>query len=64
MFTDTFRKYTVELLNGERLIGYHPESFRHDGDLVQYVETDGQVQVFDASSVARVVSVVIPPGKH
>lgn len=59
-----FRRYTVELLNGERLIGYHPECFYLEGDLVQYVEPDGTAQAFDALSVARFVSLVVPPGAH
>jgi hypothetical protein len=59
-----FQRFTVELVNGERLIGYHPECFRMEDDLVWYVEPDGTAQAFDASSVARLVSVVIPPGAH
>jgi hypothetical protein len=59
-----FRRFTVELVNGERLIGYHPEAMMLEGDLVRYVEPDGTVQFFDASAVARVVAVVAPPGSH
>ena len=59
-----FQKYTIELMNGERLIGHHPEVFDLIGDLVVYVEPDEVVQAFDASSVARFVSVVVPPGAH
>jgi hypothetical protein len=58
-----FQPYTIELMNGERLIGYHPELFVLEGDLVRYEE--GTVTTyFDASCVARVVDVVIPLGKH
>jgi hypothetical protein len=60
-----FKRFTVELVNGERLIGYHPEAFYLDADgLATYLEPDRTVQVFDAASVARLVSVVIPPGAH
>jgi hypothetical protein len=59
-----FQRYTIELLNRERLIGYHPECFRLEGDLVEYVEPDGVAQAFDATSVARFVSVVVPPNAH
>lgn len=31
-----FRRFTVELMNGERLIGYHPEIFMVEGDLIVY----------------------------
>ena len=59
-----FRKYTIELVNGERLIGHHPEAFDLKRDLVVYVEPDYVTQAFDASSVARFVSVIVPPGAH
>jgi hypothetical protein len=59
-----FRRFTVELTNGERLIGYHPEIFLVEDDLIVYEERDGTVTYFDASCVARIVNVVIPPGKH
>ena len=58
-----FRRFTVELMNGERLIGYHPEIFILEGDSVIY-EEDGTFTYFDASCVVRVVDVVIPLGKH
>lgn len=59
-----FKRFTVELVNGERLIGYHPEIFIFRDDLVIYEEQDGTLTYFDASCVARVVDVAIPPGKH
>lgn len=59
-----FRRFTVEFANGERLIGYHPELFVVIGDLIAYEEEDGTVTYFDATSVVRVVNVVIPVGKH
>lgn len=59
-----FRRFTVELMNGERLIGYHPELFVIADDLVIYEEEDGTKTYCDASCVVRVVNVVIPPGAH
>lgn len=59
-----FRRITVELTNGERLIGYHPELFLVRDDLIVYEERDGTITYFDASCVLRVVNVVIPLGKH
>jgi hypothetical protein len=59
-----FRRFTIELLNGERLIGYHPELFVLVGELVRYEEAGDIFTYFDASSVARIVNVVIPLGKH
>ncbi len=57
-----FRRCTVELVNGVRLIGQHPECFRiEDGGLVVYVEPNGDIQAFDASAVARFVSAVLSP---
>jgi hypothetical protein len=55
-----FRRFTVELVSGERLIGYHPELFIVEEDLVSYEEEDGTITYFDASCVARVVNVVVP----
>lgn len=59
-----FQRFTVELVNGERMIGYHPELFIFEGDLVHYVDDEHTIQFFDATSVLRVVNVVIPPGAH
>lgn len=59
-----FRRFTVELTNGERLIGYHPESFIVEGDLVIYEEDAETFTYFDASCVVRVINVVVPLGKH
>lgn len=60
-----FRTFTVELVGGERLIGYHPELFDTDGDLYIYelTEATGIRTYFDSSCVARVVNIVIPPGE-
>jgi hypothetical protein len=55
-----FQRFTVELVNCVRLIGYHPEVFVQDGDLVSYTDVDGGEQLFDASCVARVAPFVIP----
>jgi hypothetical protein len=33
-----------------------------DDDLATFAEPDGTVQLFDATSVARFISVVVPPG--
>jgi hypothetical protein len=51
-------------MNGERLIGYHPEIFLVEGDLIVYEERDGTFTYFDASCVVRIVDVVIPLGRH
>jgi hypothetical protein len=59
-----FRRFTVELVNGERLIGYHPELFILEDDLVIYEDEDGEFTYFDATCVARVVNSVIPHGRH
>ena len=59
-----FEGFTVELVNLERLAGHHPEAFEISDDLVTHVERDGTTHLFDASCVARLVSVVIPDGKH
>jgi hypothetical protein len=45
-----------------RLASRHPEAIRMDDDLATFAEPDGTVQLFDAASVARPVSLVIPPG--
>ena len=57
-----FEYFTVELVNGVRLISRHPEAIRMEEDLAVYVEPDGTIQLFDATSVARLVTQVIPPG--
>ena len=60
---EPFCKFTVELISGVRVIGYHPELFIVENDLVRYEEEDGTTTYFDASCVLRVVNVVIPVGK-
>ena len=55
-----FEPFTVELVTGLRLISRHPEAIILEGDLAVYVEIDFTVQLFDAASVARLVSRVIP----
>lgn len=57
-----FRPFTVELVTGLRLIARHPEAIILEGDLALHVEIDETVQMFDAASVARLVSQAIPPG--
>ncbi len=57
-----FRAFTVELLNGVRIVSKHPEAIRVEEDLAVFTEPDGTVQLFDASSAARFVSQAIPPG--
>ena len=59
-----FRPFTIELVNGERMIGHHPEFFILEDDLVRYEEEADTVTYFDASCVARIINVVIPLGKH
>lgn len=61
---DPFHFYTIELVNGERLIARHPEAVLVEEDLAIFTEPDGTTQLFDASSVARLVSLVVPPGAH
>ena len=57
-----FRRYTIELLNGARMIAYHPEIIVMEGDLVIYEEDPDVTTYFDATCVAQVVDVVIPHG--
>ena len=57
-----FLPFTVELVNGTRIISRHPEAIRMEDDLAVYVEGEGTTQLFDAASVARFVSQVIPYG--
>lgn len=58
-----FLPFTVELINRVRLVSTHPEAIIFwRGDLVVWVETEDTNQYFDATSVARVVSVAIPHG--
>lgn len=60
--TVPFRAFTVELLNGVRLATRHPEAVILYGDLAVYVETDFTTQLFDASSVVRIIDLVVPHG--
>jgi hypothetical protein len=60
--TRPFQAFTVELLNGVRLTAFHPEAIILDRDVVVYIERDLTEQYFDASSVVRVVDLVVPPG--
>jgi hypothetical protein len=57
-----FLPFTVELVNGIRIVSKHPEAIRMEEDLAVYTEPDGTAQLFDALSVARFVSQAIPPG--
>lgn len=57
-----FLPFTVELVNGARLVSRHPEAIRMEEDLAVYTEPDGTTQLFDAASVARLVSQAIPLG--
>jgi hypothetical protein len=57
-----FLPFTVELVNGIRIVSRHPEAIRMEGDLAVYTEPDGTAQLFDTSSVVRFVSQAIPPG--
>lgn len=57
-----FQPFTVELLNGVRLVALHPEAIILDGDVAVHIERDLTEQYFDAASVVRVVDLVIPPG--
>ena len=57
-----FLPFTVELMNGIRIVSKHPEAIRMEEDLAVYVEPDGTAQLFDAGSVARFVVQAIPPG--
>ena len=46
-------------MNGQRLIGHHPECFRiEEAGLVVYVLPNGEIQAFDATAVARFLSAV------
>jgi hypothetical protein len=56
-----FRPFTVELVNRARLIARHPEAIVVEQDLAVFTETDGTTQLFDAASVARLVTQAIPP---
>jgi uncharacterized alpha/beta hydrolase family protein len=57
-----FLPFTIELMNRTRIVSRHPEAIRMEGDLAVHVESDGTVQLFDATSAARFVSQAIPPG--
>jgi hypothetical protein len=57
-----FRPFTVELVNRARLIARHPEAILMEEELAVFAEPDGTTQLFDATSVARLVTQVIPPG--
>lgn len=57
-----FLPFTVELMNGIRIVSKHPEAIRMEADLALYTEPDGTAQLFDAGSVARFVAQAIPPG--
>jgi hypothetical protein len=57
-----FLPFTVELVNGIRIVSKHPEAIRMEEDLAVFVEPDDTVQLFDALSVARLVAQAIPPG--
>jgi hypothetical protein len=59
---EPFEPFTVELVNGIRLISRHPEAIILVGDLAVYVEPDRTEQYFDASSVARIIDLIVPPG--
>lgn len=57
-----FESFTVELVNGVRLISRHPEAIILIGDLAVFGELDDNTEYFDATSVVRVVPGEIPPG--
>lgn len=57
-----FRPFTVELVNGARLISRHPEAMILHGDLAVFTELDRETEYFDATSAVRLVPYAIPPG--
>ncbi len=60
--TQPFLPFTVELVNGVRLVARHPEAIILSDELALFTELDDQTEYFDASSVVRLVQYAIPPG--
>jgi hypothetical protein len=57
-----FQPFTVELVNGGRLVSRHPEVIILSGDLALFTDLDDKTEYFDADSVVRLVPHAIPPG--
>ena len=52
-----FKRFQVELVSGDRFVVEHPEALAHGGDVAVYVHPNGDVKLFDSSTVSQLTDV-------
>ncbi|HQU43243.1 MAG: hypothetical protein B7Z73_05535 [Planctomycetia bacterium 21-64-5] len=52
-----FKPFEVELVSGDRFVVEHPEALAHGGAVAVYISTEGDVKLFDSSSVSQLMDI-------
>ncbi|HUY34795.1 MAG TPA: hypothetical protein VMV69_18765 [Pirellulales bacterium] len=54
VYRKPFKRFTVELINGERIEVEHPEALVFRGGVAVYFSPKNEISIFDHEGVARV----------
>lgn len=56
-----FKPFKVELISGDRLTVEHPEALAQGGAVAVYINPDGDIKLFDSTSVTQLADVASRP---
>lgn len=52
-----FKPFQVELVSGDRFTVEHPEALVQGGAVAAYINPDGDIKLFDSSSVSQLADI-------
>ena len=52
-----FKPFEVELISGDRFTVEHPEALAQGGAVAVYINPDGDIKLFDSSSVSQLADI-------